>query len=96
MNAIADEVVDPARRPGRRVALDDPLDDLAAVERPLERPVGQQLNERFLAPLREQGGQHPADRRSPLWFGDALDDHPVQHVLHVLVAQHFHQNPQHR
>ena len=33
--------------------------------------------------------QHPADRRAPLRLGDALDDHPVQHLLDVLVAQHL-------
>ena len=74
----------------------DPLDDLAGVERPLEGPVGQQLDQRFLTALLQQRGEHPADRRSPLRFGDALDDHPVQHVLDVLVAQHLDQNPQHR
>ena len=44
VDAVADEVVHPARRPSRRVALDDPLDDVAGVERPLEGPVGQQLD----------------------------------------------------
>ena len=83
-------------RPGGRVALDHALDDLAGVERPLEGPVGEQLDQRFLTVLGQQRGQHPPDRRSPLRFGDTLDDHPVQHELHVLVAQHLHQHPQHR
>ena len=52
--------------------------------------------QRFLPALGQQRGQHPADRRAPLRLGDALDDHPVQHVLDVLVAQHLHQNPQRR
>jgi hypothetical protein len=92
VDAVADEVVHPARRPAGRVALDHPLDDVAGVQRPLEGPVGEQLEERFLTALRQQRGQHPADRRPPLGLGDPFDDHPIQHVLHVLVAQHLHQH----
>ena len=58
-------------------------------------PIGEQLDQGFLAVFGQQRGQHPPDRRPPLRLGDALDDHPVQHVLHVLVAQHLHQYPQH-
>ena len=42
------------------------------------------------------GGQYPAYRRTPLRFGDAAHDHPVDHLLDVLVAQQLHQHPQHR
>ena len=35
---------------------------------------------------------HPADGRSPLRLGDAFDDHSVQDVLDVLVAQHLDEN----
>ena len=95
VDTVTDEVVHEPRRPGRRVPLDHPLDDLARVERPLERAVGEQLDQRLLAALGQQGGQHAPHRRPPLRFGDALDDHPVQHLLDVLVAQHLHQHAQH-
>src|SRR5690349_23016155 len=54
------------------------LDDVARVQRPLKRPVGEQLQQRLLTPLGEQRGQHPADRWPPLWLGDPFDDHPVE------------------
>ena len=93
VDAVADQVVHPARRPGGRVTLDHALDDVAGIQRPLECPVGEQLEQCFLATLGQHGGQHAADRRTPLRLGDALDDHPVQHLLHVLVAQHLDENP---
>lgn len=96
MDAIADQMVDEPRRPGRRVALDHPLDDLAGVQRPLEGPVGQQLDQRLLSVLGQQRRQHPADGRSPLRLGDAAHDHPVDHLLDVLVAQQLDEHPQHR
>src|SRR6202035_1270766 len=77
VDAVADEMVDESRRPGRRIALDHALDHLSGVQRPLEGPVGQQLNQSLLPVLGKQRGQHPSHRRTPLRFGDAPHEHPV-------------------
>src|ERR1700747_402619 len=70
VDAVADEMVDESRRPARRVTLDHPLDDLAGVQRPLKRPIGQQLDQGLLPVLGEQGAQHPPHGRAPLRVGD--------------------------
>ena len=96
VDAVADELIDEPRRPTRRVPGDHPLDGLPGVQRPLERPVAQQLDKGLLPVLGEQLGQHPADRRPPLRLGDPFDDGPVDDLLDVLVVEQLHHDPQHR
>ncbi len=60
-----------------------PLDHHPGVERPLERPIGQQLDKGFRR-FGQQRRQYLPGFISPTRFGDMTHNHPVDYLLDVL------------
>ena len=87
VDLLAEHGVDELGRPGGRIPADDPVDGLLTPERPLVRPLGEQIQDRQLPVLVEEFAEYAPDRRPPLGLGQPAHEGAVDDLLHVLVAQ---------